>query len=313
MAEESRRLTTIMFTDMVGYSALSQQNESLALSLLEERRVILRAAFARHEGHEIETVGDGFFVEFPSALAGAQCAIDIQQTLLECNATQPPERKIRVWIGLHLGDAVYVDNRVHGDGVNIAARIEPLAEPGGICCSEDVARQIQNKIPLAVLKLGKGELKNIQMPVDIYRLSMPSEQRHLPLLERLAFSLRRKRTRRVAIAAGVVGVLIIGGVIALQLTRLVGSHAQLAANDPVLALPTGPSIAVLPFSNLSGDPKEEYFADGITEEIITQLTQFREALRDRPQLGFPVQGQGGGHQADRSRIGGALLARRQCA
>ena len=124
MTEEKRKLTTIMFTDMVGYSALSQRNEALALALLEEHRVILRAEFARHGGREIETVGDGFFVEFPSALASAQCAIDIQQALSERNAAQASERQIRVRIGLHLGDAVYRDNHVHGDGVNIAARIE---------------------------------------------------------------------------------------------------------------------------------------------------------------------------------------------
>jgi class 3 adenylate cyclase len=156
-----------MFTDMVGYSALSQQQEALALELLEEHRAILRSAFVRHGGPAIEAVGDGFFAEFPSALAGVQCAVDIQQTLGERNAVQSPERQIRVRIGVHLGDAVYCDNHVHGDGVNIAARIESLATPGGICLSEDVARQIQNKVDLPLRKLGKGELKNIRLPVDI--------------------------------------------------------------------------------------------------------------------------------------------------
>ena len=272
MPEENRKLTTIMFTDMVGYSALSQQNEALALELLEEQRGILRAVFARHQGREIETVGDAFFAEFPSALAGAQCAIDIQHSVSERNSAQSPERQIRVRIGLHLGDAVYRDNHVHGDGVNIAARIEPLATPGGICCSEDVARQIQNKIELPLRKLGKGELKNIRMPVDIYRFVMPGEHRHLPVLERLQFALRRRSTRRWALAATVALI----GVLVWQGNRLLGSDTKGAAYDAVLALPKGPSIAVLPFANLSGDPKDEYFADGITEEIITQLTQFRE-------------------------------------
>jgi class 3 adenylate cyclase len=122
---EQRRLTTIMFTDMVGYSALSQRNEALALELLQEHRQLLRAVFARHGGREIEAVGDGFFVEFPSALAGARCAVEIQQGLHDRNATAPPERAIQVRIGLHVGDVVVQDTHVHGDGVNIAARIEP--------------------------------------------------------------------------------------------------------------------------------------------------------------------------------------------
>jgi adenylate cyclase len=138
-----------------------------------------------------------------------------------------------------------------------------------------VARQIQNKITLPVLKLGRGELKNIRTPVDIYRLVMPDEHRHFPIRERIAFSLRRKAVRRVAIT-GAAFALAVGGVAAWQMTRLAGPHALFSSNDPVLALPKGPSIAVLPFANLSGDPKEEYFADGISEEIITQLTQFRE-------------------------------------
>src|SRR5438093_5160578 len=116
--EEQRRLTTIMFTDMVGYSALSQKNEALALEMLNEHRRILRAAFTKHIGREIEAVGDGFFVEFPSALAGARCAVEIQQSLHDRNASASSERLIRVRVGLHLGDVVVQDNHVHGDGVN---------------------------------------------------------------------------------------------------------------------------------------------------------------------------------------------------
>ena len=143
---QQRRLAAIMFTDMVGYSALSQKNEGLALELLNEHRKILRELFASYGGREIEAVGDGFFVECPSALAAAQCAVEIQRALHDRNACQSADRQILVRIGLHLGDVVAQDTRVHGDGVNIAARIEPLAEPGGICLSEDVARQIRNKI-----------------------------------------------------------------------------------------------------------------------------------------------------------------------
>ena len=196
MAEElpqNRRLAAIMFTDMVGYSALTQKNEALALDLLNEHRALLRKVFAQHDGREIEAVGDGFFVEFPSALAGVRCAVDIQRSLHDRSISAPPERRIEVRVGLHLGDVVAQDTRVHGDGVNIAARIEPLAEPGGICLSEDVARQIQNKIELPLLRLGKADLKNIRTPVQIYRLVLPWERRHLPGSERLAFSMRQRQ------------------------------------------------------------------------------------------------------------------------
>src|SRR5215216_2595371 len=168
-----RRLSAIMFTDMVGYSALTQKNEALALDLLEEHRKILRPFFTKHDGREIETAGDSFFVEFNSAVEATNCAIEIQTALHERNKTVPNERCILLRIGLHIGDVVYVEQHVHGDGVNIAARMEPLAQPGGICISEDVARQIRNKIDYPVIKLGEEKLKNISMPMDIYSIVLP--------------------------------------------------------------------------------------------------------------------------------------------
>jgi len=199
---QQRRLAAIMFTDMVGYSALSQKNEALALELLNEHRKILRELFASYGGREIEAVGDGFFVECPSALAAAQCAVEIQRALHDRNASQSADRQILVRIGLHLGDVVVQDTRVHGDGVNIAARIEPLAEPGGICLSEDVARQIRNKIDQPLLGLGRANLKNIQTPVEIYRLVLPWDRKHLPGSERLAFGMRQRDMRRALLGAG---------------------------------------------------------------------------------------------------------------
>ena len=163
-----RRLSAIMFTDLVGYSALTQQNEALALELLDEHRQLLRPLFPKHNGREIETAGDSFFVEFQSAVEATNCAIEIQSLLYERNKKQTTERQIRIRIGLHIGDVVYVDDHhVHGDGVNIAARLEPLAAPGGICISEDVARQIRNKVAYAVIQLGPERLKNISMPMDV--------------------------------------------------------------------------------------------------------------------------------------------------
>ena len=266
MAEEHqqhRRLAAIMFTDMVGYSALSQKNEVLALELLNEHRNLLRNVFARHGGREIEAVGDGFFVEFPSALEAARCAVNIQRTLHDRNASRVPDWQIQVRIGLHLGDVVAQDARVHGDGVNIAARIEQLAEPGGVFFSEDVARQIQNKIDLPLQRLGRADLKNIQVPVDIYRLMLPWERKHLPGSERLAFSMRQRQMRRTLIGAG--GLLVVGG--------LAGSWAWRRGQTQ-----TGPinnRIAVLPFVSMSAGGDDEYFVDGMTEELISRLSRVK--------------------------------------
>lgn len=217
--QQYRKLAAIMFTDMVGYSALAQKNEPLALALLQEHRQILRPLFPKHGGREVETAGDAFFVEFGSALQAAQCAIAIQKALFERNASASAEKQIKLRIGLHLGDVVIVGKNVHGDGVNIAARIEPLAEPGGICISEDVARQIQNKIEVPVQKLGKAELKNIQLPVDIYRILLPWEKKQLSLADRASSILGRRSTQLVLIAVLAVIIGVIGFYMFARLPR----------------------------------------------------------------------------------------------
>src|SRR4051812_42482982 len=261
--QQHRRLAAIMFTDMVGFSALSQKNEALALELLNEHRDLLRKVFVSHEGREVEAVGDGFFVEFTNALAGVNCAVEIQRTLHERNGREPHERRIEVRIGLHLGDVVAQDNRVHGDGVNIAARIEPLAEPGGICLSEDIARQIQNKIQLPLLRLGKGDLKNIQTPVAIFRLVLPWERKHLPGSQQLAFGMRQRQMRRSIIAVGgLIGVGVLTGTWVLRRTQ---TSAGLINNR----------IAVLPFVSMSASADDEYFVDGMTEELISRLSRVK--------------------------------------
>ena len=159
-----------MFTDMVGYSALAQRNEALAIELLDEHRRILRELFPKFHGREIETTGDGFLVEFASALEAAECAVRIQRTLAERNQSGPAERKILIRIGLHVGDVVFREGYVLGDGVNIAARIEPLAQPGGICISRQVFDQVRNKIPHELVALGQTALKNIATPVEVFQI-----------------------------------------------------------------------------------------------------------------------------------------------
>src|SRR2546427_121965 len=172
---EERKLAAIMFTDMVGYSALAQRDDKIALELLEEHRALLRKNFPRFHGTEIKTIGDAFLVEFNSALEAAQCAIEIQRTLAKRDADAPAERQIQLRIGIHIGDVIHRENDVYGDGVNIASRIDPLASPGGICLSMDVERQIRNAVETRFEKLAPTELKNISVPMDLFRIVLPWE------------------------------------------------------------------------------------------------------------------------------------------
>src|SRR5256885_1009384 len=176
MPTEERQLAAIVFTDMVAYCALAQRDEAYALELLEEHRRMLREILARFRGTEIKTIGDAFLLQFHSALEAVQCAIEIQRTFAKRNHDVPSERRIELRIGIHLGDVVQRDGDVYGDGVNIASRIEPLAGPGGICISEDVERQIRSAADVRVEKIPPTELKNIQLPMSIFRLALPWEQ-----------------------------------------------------------------------------------------------------------------------------------------
>src|SRR6266542_3128597 len=173
---EERKLAAIMFTDMVGYSALAQRDDKVALELLEEHRRLLREIFPRFHGTEIKTIGDAFLVEFGSALEAAQCAIEIQRTLAKRNHDVTSDRRIELKIGIHVGDVVHREGDVYGDGVNIASRIQPVAGIGGICISVDVERQIHNALEARFEKLAPIELKNVQVPMDLFRIVLPWER-----------------------------------------------------------------------------------------------------------------------------------------
>src|ERR1700732_5215041 len=167
---EQRKLAAIMFTDMVGYSALAQRDEGLALELLEEHRALLRPAFLNHQGQEVKTIGDGFLIEFASAVAAVNCAVELQEALARRYLDAPAGGQFQGRICIHLGDVVHRGGDIVGDGVNIAARIEPLADPGGIAITRQVFDQVYNKIPETLVRIGKVELKNINRPVEIYRI-----------------------------------------------------------------------------------------------------------------------------------------------
>jgi len=206
-----------MFTDIVGFTSLGQENESAALDLLERHRQLLRPLFSKHAGHEIKTIGDAFLVEFGSALEATLCAIDIQSTIHGRNLERG--EKLQVRVGIHVGDVVHQGGDVLGDAVNVASRIEPLAEPGGICVSEQVQGHVKNKISYPLVKLDAQRLKNVREPIDVYRVELPWEEKEIETGANLQLDRRR--------------------------------------------------IAVLPFANMSQDSSDEYFSDGMTEELIS--------------------------------------------
>ncbi len=262
---EQRKLAAIMFTDMVGYSALAQRNEALALELLEEHRGVLRELFPKYQGTEIKTTGDGFLVEFASALDAVQCAVEIQKALVERNQAQPAERQVSIRIGIHLGDIVRKQGDVYGGGVNIAARIEPLAEPGGVCISNSVHDQVENKVDYALVRLSKPELKNIQTSVQVYRLVLDGSRPSAP---------SHRSRRRQAIALGVLTVVAASLFLFLKFGARPKSSAS---NTPIAAaaMADQKSIAVLPFVNMSADKGDEYLSDGMTEELLNVLTKVK--------------------------------------
>src|SRR5437868_8092248 len=254
---EQRRLAAIMFTDMVGYSALSQNNPNVAVELLEEHRELLREIFPKFNGTEIKTIGDAFLVEFNSALEAAQCAIAIQRALAKRDTDAPAERQIQIRIGIHIGDVVHRGGDVYGDGVNIASRIEPLADAGGICVSMDVERQIRNAMETRFEKLAPTELKNISVPMELFRIVLPWE-RPSPTAAKSEIRSPKSEKRSLLVAAVLLLLLVIG-IGWWWTTRPSAGHVALQSGSTDIP---PKSIAVLPFDSLSEDKSNAFFAEG---------------------------------------------------
>jgi adenylate cyclase len=235
---ETRKIAAILVADVVGYSRLTGADEDRTLARLRALRSdLIDPAIAVHHGRVVNRTGDGALVEFRSVVDAVRCALEVQNGMLERNAGLPPNRRIDFRIGIHLGDVVEEsDGDLMGDGVNIAARLEGIAKPGAICLSEDAYRQVKARLSLVVNDLGTTQLKNISDPIRVYSLEVdPAAQAKAPKQ----------------------------------------SEQELDKPSARLTLPDKPSIAVLPFQNMSGDPEQEYFADGIVEEIITALSRFQ--------------------------------------
>jgi adenylate cyclase len=222
----NRRLTAILAADVVGYSRLMEADEAGTARMLREHRAAGEPLVAEHGGRIVKTIGDGVLIEFPSVVGAVQCAVALQNLMAQRNAGVPSERRMEWRVGIHIGDILIEGDDIIGDGVNLAARLEGIADPGGICISEDAFRQVRGKIETEFRDGGEQALKNFARPVRVYRAQLAS--------------------------------------------------APASAIPPAitLPLPDKPSIAVLPFQNMSGDPEQEFFADGIAEDIITALSRY---------------------------------------
>jgi class 3 adenylate cyclase/TolB-like protein/Tfp pilus assembly protein PilF len=267
-----RRLTAVLAADVAGYSRLMGADEEATLARLKaHRRELVDPKIAEHRGRIVKTTGDGLLAEFASVVDAVRGAVEIQDEMVKRNADVPPEHRIEFRIGINLGDIIIDESDIFGDGVNVAARLEALAEPGGICISRMVRDQVRDRLALTFEDLGEQQVKNIARPVRAYRVVIDARGR----ISATALPGRRGRVPRWVIAAGIAG-LVLGAVGAAAFWRLYPHHPAPAAAGPPGAPPAlsdRPSIAVLPFANLSGDPAQDYLADGLTDNLVDALAQ----------------------------------------
>ncbi len=272
MADEGfkRKLAAILSADVEGYSRLMDADEEATVRTLTSYRTTISDLVQQFRGRIIDTPGDNILADFTSVVDAVNCAVEIQRELAERNAELPDNRKMQFRIGVNLGDVIDEDGRIYGDGVNIAARVESLAEAGGICISGRAHDQVENKLGLDYEDLGKHEVKNISRPIQVYRvLSYPGAAAHRVVQAKKTLG---RKWRKIGILAAVV-VVLLGGLAIWQFYIRRPTVEPASIDKMAYPLPEKPSIAILPFDNMSGDPEQEYFSDGLSEEIITALSK----------------------------------------
>jgi len=266
-----RKLTAILCADVHGYSRLMGEDEEATVRTLSTHRKIIDSLIEQRHGRFVNSAGDSVLAEFPSVVNAVECAVEIQAALKAENASMSAERRMEFRIGVNLGDVIVEKDQIYGDGINVAARLESLAEPGGIYISGKVHEEIQNKLVLKCEDLGSQRVKNIAEPVRVFRVL----SREGGLTSRKTRGVQRKYVRRSAFSLAVLAIIAAIAVL-VQHVSLKPPHTSASippAQSPALPLPDTPSIAVLPFANPSGDREQEYFSDGITDDLITDLAR----------------------------------------